>query len=84
MDNVMYSRQVHNKAESMEGRNVTLYVTEESNGYAVWLCDHTHHLIAYLAPIGTHKRNEAIEMGVRYARRPVAEILRDALVQVYP
>jgi hypothetical protein len=84
MENVMYSRQVQSKAESMEGRDVTLYVTQESNGYAVWLADHTQHLIAYLAPIGTHKRNEAIEMGVRYARRPVAEILRDALVQVYP
>lgn len=84
MHNVIYSKIVQHPAEEMGGEHAKLYLTNESNGYAIWLrVDHTAYLMAFFV---LEQANLAVETAVKMALsgRAVAELIKDAIEKIYP
>lgn len=84
MENVLYSKTVQHPAEEMGRESAMLYLTRESNGYAIWLqVDHTAYIMAFF--IDMH-RNLAVETAVKMALsgRSVAQLIKDAIEKIYP
>lgn len=87
MENVVYVREVsiqreRGYVENKDGEAPKLYLTNESNGWAIWLTlENQVHLIAFFIP---KYRERAIEEAVRHAKRCLPDLLKDALYQVHP
>jgi hypothetical protein len=85
MENVIYSREVRTRERGVEyqdGEAPRIYLTGESNGWAIWLTlENQVHLIGFFIP---RFRERAIEEVVRHSIRPLSELLKEAITQVHP
>lgn len=92
MENVIYRRRVYEQgakgylSERSQDQDDDLLprivLTGEHNGYAIWLTlENQVHLLGFFIP---RCRERAIEEAVRLSKRPVAELLKEAITQIHP
>ena len=73
LDKVLYHKAINAVGEPY----AAVSVTEETNGYAVWVS--TEEEGSRLLGFDRYNKSAAIELGVDYARRPLCELLTAAL-----